>query len=195
MSVENISSAGKVHQAQQQSTEKSSNQHSKSVTELTQAQQQKASMNVAILESAQVTIGAVDEPLSLLLKTAIDSINEVLAPELGDDALQKAADSGLDVSPEATAERIVSLSTNFYNAFKQQHPGEDESTVLQNFIDTISGGIEKGFNEARHILEGLQVLEGDIATDIDKTFTLVQEKLVAFESAISEQISEQVNSK
>ena len=190
MSVQNISNAGNLHQTQQKSAEKTSEQHSKTVAELTQAQQQKASMNVAILESAQVTIGAVDEPLSLLLKTAIDSINEVLAPELGEDAIQKAADSGLDVSPEATAERIVSLSTNFYNAFKQQHPGEDESTVLQNFIDTISGGIEKGFNEARNILEGLQVLEGDIATDIDKTFTLVQEKLAAFETAVSEQISE-----
>ena len=154
------------------------------VAELASAQQQKASMNVSILESAAVIIGVKDDPLSLVLNSAIERINEFLAPEFGDNAIQKVADSGLDVSPEATAERIASLSTSFYNAFREQHPGEDEATVLTNFIETISSGIEKGFSEARDILEGLDVLEGNIAIDIDLTYDLVQEKLAAFEAMI-----------
>ena len=161
-----------------------SDNSSQRVAEMSSMQQQKASMNVSILESAAVIIGVKDDPLSLVLNSAIERINEFLAPELGENAIQKVADSGLDVSPEATAERIASLSTSFYNAFREQHPGEDEATVLANFIETISSGIEKGFGEARDILEGLEVLEGDIGSDIDQTYDLVQEKLAAFEAMI-----------
>ncbi|MCP4078333.1 MAG: hypothetical protein GY744_19375 [Gammaproteobacteria bacterium] len=154
------------------------------VAELTSAQQQRASMNVSILESAAVIIGVKDDPLSLVLNSAIEQINELVAPELGENAIQKVADSELDVSPEATAERIASLSTSFYNVFREQYPEQDEATALANFIETISSGIEKGFGEARDILEGLDVLEGGIASDIDQTYDLVQEKLAAFEAMI-----------
>ncbi|MBT5370276.1 MAG: DUF5610 domain-containing protein, partial [Gammaproteobacteria bacterium] len=44
----------------------------------------------------------------------------------------------------------------------------------------IGGGIDQGFAEAREILDGLSVLEGDIATNIDATYDLVQEGLQAF---------------
>lgn len=49
-------------------------------------------------------------------------------------------------------------------------------------MDTIKGGIEKGFKEARDILKGLKVLGGDIASNIDKTYELVQKGLDAFAS-------------
>ena len=161
-----------------------SDQTDRRVSDLTPSQRQKASMNVSILESAAVIIGVKDDPLSLVLSSAIDRINEFLAPELGDNAIQKAADSGLDVSPEATAERIVSLATASYDAFVERHPKEDESAVLTKFIDIISSGIEAGFNEARDILEGLDVLDGGIASNIDQTFDLVNEKLAAFDAMI-----------
>ncbi len=157
-----------------------------SVVELTRSEHQKASLNVSILESAAVIIGVKDDPLSLVLSTAIDRINELLTPELGVNAVQKLSESEFDVSPESTAERIASLSTAFYSAFKEQHSGEDEATVLSRFVDVISRGIEKGFGEARDILEGLEVLEGGIASDIDQTYELVQEKLAAFEAMISD---------
>lgn len=154
--------------------------------ELTPAQQQQATLNVSILESAAVIIGVKDDPLALVLNSAIDKINEFLAPTLGDNSIQKGTDSGLDVSPEATAERIASLSTSFYSAFKAQHPEESEAEVLTNFIETISSGIETGFSEARDILDGLGVLEGDTSSNIDQTFELVQEKLAAFEAMITD---------
>jgi hypothetical protein len=165
-------------------------QNSEQAPQLTPAQQQKASLNAAIVESTQVNIGAKDQSLALLLNTAIDKINELLAPTLGEDAIQKAADSGMDISPEATAERIVSLSTAFYNAFKEQNSEDEESVVLQKFMDTIGKGIDQGFQEARDILEGLKVLEGDIASNIDQTYTLVQDKLAAFEAMITERGTE-----
>ena len=79
----------------------------------TPEQQSKASLNVSILESTKVAIGAKNKPMALLLNTAIDKINTLLTPESGENAIQKAADANLDVTPEATASRIVGLSTAF----------------------------------------------------------------------------------
>jgi len=148
-------------------------------------QQQKNAQNVAILEATATTIIAKDEPLALLLRTAIEKLNDELAPDLGPNAIQSAIDSGLDVSPEATAERIVSLSTAFYSAFREQHANETDEEVLAGFLTTISEGIDRGFAEAREILDGLQVLEDDIATNIDRTYELVQQMLGAFEESFS----------
>lgn len=160
---------------------------SKSVQPVTPSpqQQQKNAHNVAILESTVATIGSKDDPLALVLRSAIEKLNEVLAPDLGPNAIQGAIDSGLDVSPEATAERIVGLSTAFFSAYREQHAGESDEDALTGFIATISKGIERGFSEAREILAGLQVLEGNVASNIDQTYDLVQEKLVAFEESFN----------
>lgn len=148
--------------------------------EVSPAQQQKAAFNAAILEATATSLSVKDQPLSLVLRSAIEKINELLTPEFGTNAIESAVDSGLDVSPEATADRIVSLATGFFQAFSEQHPGEENDERLNNFLDVIGSGIEQGFAEAREILDGLQVLEGDIATNIDRTYELVQEGLSAF---------------
>lgn len=182
--------ASEVEKTQQVPAETQSASTESASKELSPIEQQKASLNVALLESTQVSIGAKDEPLALILNTAIEKINQLLAPELGENALQQAVDSGLDISPDATAQRIVSLSTAFFESFKVQHKGEEASAVLQNFMDTIGGGIQQGFDEGREILKGLNVLQGDVASDIDETFALVQEKLSAFEAMIEKQMTE-----
>ena len=55
-----------------------------------------------------------------------------------------------------------------------------EDEALTKFTDIIRGGIDTGFGQARDILSGLKVLEGDIATNIDKTYDLVQQGLASF---------------
>ena len=77
----------------------------------------------------------------------------------------------------------MSLSTGFYEAFKQQHPGEDANDVLTKFMDTIRGGFEKGAKEAQDILSGMGVLSGDIASNIDETLTQVRQGYDDFEAA------------
>lgn len=139
------------------------------------------SVDMQILKSVDLSqVSAKDQPMQLLYRAAVSKINEQLESAYGPDALEGAVESGIDVSPEATAERIVSLSTGFLEAFKVQHKGEDEAEVLEKFMDTIGRGIEQGFAEAREILEGLQVLQGDIASNIDRTYELVQDGLAAF---------------
>lgn len=136
-------------------------------------------LNVSILqESASVSLKSENDPLALLYKSAITSLNEQLQADFGPDAIQNAM--GQDNSPEGTAGRIVSLSTAFFGAFQQQHSELKGDEALNRFMDTIRGGIEKGFKEARNILQGLKVLGGDIASNIDKTYELVQKGLDDF---------------
>ncbi len=148
------------------------------------AETSKKQLNAAILQSA-VQLSAADSPQALVLKTALDGINDALKETLGDSAIQNAYDSGLDVSPEATADRIVSLSTAFFSAYQDNHPELETDAALSAFVDVISGGIDQGFAEARDILSGLSVLEGDIASNIDTTYDLVESKLQAFIDSFS----------
>lgn len=144
-------------------------------------QELKDLQNARILESNAATILAgADDSQRLLYKAAIEKLNEILEPEFGSNAIQSATDSGIDFSPEATAERIVSLSTAFYGRYREQNPEGSEADAIDNFIELIRGGIAQGFNEAKDILNNLQVLEGDIAENIETTFDLVQQKLDLF---------------
>lgn len=144
--------------------------------------EQRTQLNVSIVQaSLEVSISSQNDPLALVYKSAIESLNDTLKADFGENAIQAGASQ--DNSPEGTAGRIVSLTTAFFDAFKRQHPGEDEDTVLQNFMDTIGRGIEQGFKEAREILTGLNVLKDGIAGNVDKTYELVQKGLADFKAA------------
>ena len=144
-------------------------------TAATSPQGQKTQLNEQILQaSLDVSISSGNNSMALLYRTAIDNINEQLAPEFDPNALQAAMQQ--DNSPEATAERILSLSTAFFDSYASQHPNKDPEDVARHFVDIMRGGFEKGYNEAASILKGLGVLEegGLVATEIGKTFELVQ---------------------
>lgn len=136
---------------------------------------QRTQLGAKILQaSLDVSIGAGDNSMALLYRTAIDNINELLAPEFGPNALQAAMQQ--DNSPEATADRILSQSTAFFDAYARQHPNKDPEETVRDFVSIIRGGFEKGYAEAANILTGLGVMgEGSsIAAEIGKTFELVQ---------------------
>lgn len=153
----------------------------------------KKQLNAAIIESAlkfNTTIG--DQPLSLVLKTALQGINEALKTSGVENNVEEAYESGVDFSPEATAERIVSFSTQFLASYRAQNSEMSEEESLTAFVDIISSGIDLGFSEAKDILGGLKVLEGDVSENIDKTYALVQSGLQAFVDALSAKKAEQL---
>lgn len=148
----------------------------------TARQDAKTQLNISIVQSSlTVSLNTQNDPLALVLKSALTGINEALAPQYGENAIQNAV--GQDNTPEGTASRIVSLSTGFYDAYKKQHPGEDDTATAKKFLETIRGGVEQGFKEAKDILGGLNVLNGDIASNVDKTYALVQKGLDDFATA------------
>jgi len=141
----------------------------------------KAFSSVSVGNEAELSVA--NRHMELLYKSALEKLNTVLEPDFGPDAIQSSAE--IDVSPEATAGRIVSLSTAFFEAFRQQNPEMGDEEALDRFMSTIGSGIEQGFAEAREVLEGLQVLNGDIATNIDTTYELVQQGLQDFRDTFS----------
>ena len=57
----------------------------------------------------------------------------------------------------------------------------------------MGGAIQKGFDEARDILESLHVLEGGVADGIDQTYQLIQQGLADFREQMSSQSVEPDN--
>ncbi len=155
----------------------------------------KKQLNAQILKAAsEASISAGDKPLALVLKTALEGVNKALQATMGDNAIQKSYEAGVDVTPKATADRIVSLSTAFFGKYQEKHPDMSQQEALKSFTDIISGGIDTGFDDARKILKGLGVLKGDIAKNIDKTYSLVQEGLKSFVDNYGKSESNKVSS-
>jgi hypothetical protein len=147
----------------------------------------KQQLNLSIIQASLVSISSQNDPLSLVYKSAIENINEALKPTLGDNALQNATSQ--DNSPEATAGRIVSLTTGLFDLYKKSFPNEDESTVLDRFTKVIQSGVDEGFKEARGMLDSMSVLNGSIADNINKTYDLVTKGLADFVTARKAQIA------
>ena len=148
---------------------------------------QKLELNASVVQ-ATISFSAEKQPMELLYKSAVEKLNEMLEPELGANAIQNTLDQQIDFSPEATAERIVSFATSFFGNYLENHPEQGGEEALKGFTSIIRDAIDKGFQEAKDVLEGLQVLEGDIAANIDKTYELVQEGLNRFEEQQTEQL-------
>ncbi|ODR84613.1 DUF5610 domain-containing protein [Shewanella xiamenensis] len=157
----------------------------------TAQQTSKQLMNQTILSAQEdVSLKSGDQSMTLLYRAAIEAINKELAPSMGENAIQTAYDNGVDTSPEATADRIVSFATQFFSVHQQQNSNMSFDEQLDSFMTIIGGAIDNGFKEARDILSGLKVLQGDIADGVDKTYGLVQEGLQAFRDSFNKKSNE-----
>lgn len=148
----------------------------------------KKQLNNAILNAnLDASVSAGNQPMSLLYKVAIEEINIALEGELGKNAIQNAYDSELDVGPSETADRIVSMSTAFFTQYRDQNPDMTDSEAATKFASIIGVGIDTGFSEARDLLDGLKVLEGGVADNIDATYDRVKVGLKAFVDSFKEE--------
>jgi hypothetical protein len=160
----------------------------------------KQQLNAAILQSSlEVSLSSQNDPLSLVYKSAIENLNDILKPELGDNAIQNAASQ--DNSPEATAGRILSFIKSAFGMFSQNNAtsstdgtdGADGADGTDNtkrdanidkFMSLIQKGVDQGFDEARGILSSLKVLNGDIASNIDKTYEILKKGIADFVASL-----------
>ncbi|GGI88882.1 hypothetical protein GCM10007978_28170 [Shewanella hanedai] len=180
-----------VAKSQTQTTESNGKSVSEVASNKTAYASSKQLMNSAIISAQQeVSLSSGNEPMILLYRAAIEAINEELAPTMGDNALQTAYDNGVDTSPDATADRIVSFATNFFSLYQDQNSSMSFDEQLSSFMEIIGGAIDQGFDEAKEILTGLEVLEGDIASGVEQTYSLIQEGLLAFKDSFSSDDSE-----
>jgi hypothetical protein len=79
-----------------------------------------------------------------------------------------------DYSPEKVSDRIVNfVAGNLARAAKSGASAEE----LQNNLQQFRSGVEKGFADARAILDGFGVLNGEVAANIDDTYKRIQDGL------------------
>jgi len=124
-------------------------------------------------------INAKNNPTELILQAAMEKINEIFSPHLGDGAVGRAVESGQDMSPEATADRILSFATQIIGRVESQQADlpADEQRSREQLFNNIQLGIERGFEQARGILDGLQALNGETVEGVDATYAHVQSGL------------------
>ncbi len=147
----------------------------------------KQQQNIAILQASEkVALQSGNNSLGLLYKTALEGINKELEPIFGKNAAQKIYDSGIDTSPEATAERIVGFATSLFTIYQKQKLSEDQEQQLSDFMDVIGKGINQGFDDAKAILSGLKVFEGEVEEGVGKTYELVMQGLQSFREKMLE---------
>lgn len=140
-------------------------------------------LNAQIVQSSlNVSLNTKNDPLSLVYKAAIENLNDILKPELGDKAIENAAND--EFTPEAVAGRILAFVGSIFEMYRSQKrddgASEENNATVDRFLNVVGSGIDKGFKEARNILDSLKVLNGDIAGNIDKTYDLIQKGLADF---------------
>lgn len=160
-------------------------------------QYQRQQLNTQILQaSAQISLSSGNQAQALFFQSAATNISERFDfsnasfsfdfSNVQSQAIGLKWNTDTDTSSEATSARILNFATNFYDAYKAQHAGKDEATVAQNFVDEVRSGFEKGYNEAKNILESLQVFNGNLKADIEKTYSLVHS---GFDNFLNQQLN------
>jgi len=135
--------------------------------------------SVTKVDVSSITFNAKNDPTALILQSAMEKINEMFAPHIGDGALQKAIESGQDMSPKATAERILSFATQLIGRVEadQADLPVKEQRSRERLFQNIQTGIERGFEQARSILDGMQVLDGAVKETVNSTYTYTRQGL------------------
>ena len=157
-----------------------------------------ASINVSSKVGARAVSSQKDGPVDAVLMSVGGSVDtnyaqQVLATELGQSFANAMRDAGIegqalddvlsgviDFSPEATAKRIVDFASSFFGSFQANNADQDGNSQIDGFSELIRGAIEKGFAQAKDILEGIAKISAGVAADMDETFVLVMKGIDDF---------------
>lgn len=86
----------------------------------------------------------------------------------------------LDTSPEATANRIADFALGFFGKYAENNGLENNEEGRGAFVKFIGAAIDAGIGEARGILDALQSLSPEVGSNIDKTASIIQQRLDDF---------------
>ena len=134
------------------------------------------------LAASIMSDGGLDFLRSRLESKLSDLFDEATAnnPEMAAAGPAAFFDTSIDVTPEATADRIVGFALGMKGIFSRQSPQLGHEELLARFETEIRRGITDGFGHARGVLGGLELLNGEISSNVDLTWDLVQNKLDEF---------------
>lgn len=135
---------------------------------------------VEISLAASLTIEAAN---GILNNSVVEQINQVLQDAGIDLKIEETGETRIDVSPKATARRIVDHAVSYLDAYQQNHADKPAAPRVEGFMSLIRGAIEDGFQHARQFLEGITKLSETIDENINRTFELANQYLDDFHQA------------
>ncbi|MBC9250389.1 hypothetical protein A9179_08910 [Pseudomonas alcaligenes] len=97
-----------------------------------------------------------------------------LAQRLGLDAGALSGKQSSDFTPDKVADRVIGAINQ---RLQSEAAAGADPQELQDLLTQAREGVEKGFAEARKILDGMGVLQGQVADDIDSTYSKIQDGL------------------
>ena len=118
-----------------------------------------------------------------------DKLNAMFQEAGMDTTVDSLLQSGVDFSPEATANRIVEFATGLFGQYQANNEGTEEGEQVEGFVAMIKGAVEEGFAGAQEMLEGLGEIDPDVQGGIDKTFDLVMKGIDDWASERAEQVA------
>jgi len=116
----------------------------------------------------------------VLTDSVEDKLNTALEKAGLDMRAEDLLQEGLDVTPEATAQRITEFAVSFYEGYKQNNADVEGEEQLSGFVDLVKGAVEEGFADAREVLEGIGRIPDQVSQDMDRTLELTMEGIDAF---------------
>jgi len=127
----------------------------------------------------QSTTLTTQESISIVVERSMDKLRAVVDDAKAQLGIEE-GDSPLDVSPEATANRIADFALNFFDKWRANHDGLSDDDARQQYADFIGGAIFQGVDEARGILGALNALNSDVEDHIGSITDYIQQRLDDF---------------
>jgi Domain of unknown function (DUF5610) len=88
--------------------------------------------------------------------------------------------AGFDPSPEGVSDMIVGFVVGNFPRYQAQHPEMSEAEAMNKYEDLIGGAINKGYNEALEIIQGMGIDDDKTMSLVQRTHDLIFEKLDQF---------------
>jgi hypothetical protein len=135
----------------------------------------------------KVTIRDKNLAFRLYSQKTLEKLNEVTQ----DAAAQLGVDPNtFDPSPESVSDFIAGFAIGAYSIYRKQHPELSEEEALNKYEKLIGGAIQKGYDEAIGILQGLGVNDEQTMSRAQQTHDLVFRKLGDFFDARRAELTE-----
>lgn len=132
-----------------------------------------ASLTPSLSRSALPTNSPVARTLADAQNTLANRLTERLGMEPG-----TLNGKGEDFTPDKVADRVLGF---IEQRLQSEAASGADSARLESLLVQAHQGVEKGFAEARKILDGMGVLKGKVADDINTTYDKIQKGLQGLE--------------
>ncbi|MFT7680400.1 MAG: hypothetical protein ACI8QC_004406 [Planctomycetota bacterium] len=128
----------------------------------------------------QVSLSKPDRATSMqLVEQLVDRhlADEFPVYEAPTEGAEEDSEEPRDATPEGVAQSIFErISGGLYESVRRANPDLSEAQ-FEKFSAEVFKGVERGLSEARDVLEGMEVLEGAIESDVEKTGELLNKHL------------------